>query len=71
MIGGIQFTTFKQFVEPRIMTEFAKREKPGDRKFCMMLPSNFLGSNFDSKFALLTGEWRVMNNDGNLGRWKV
>ena len=66
--SGIQFALFRHVVIPGLNTRFKKKDIP-NRQFCLMLPSEFCSDNFDSKFALITYKWRVMDKDGVIGRW--
>ena len=70
-IGGLYFAKFKEYTNSNVRTVFQKRDESGERKFCLMLPSTFHENDFDSKFALITSEWRAMTKDGDLGRWRV
>ena len=70
-IGGLHFAKFKQYTNSIVQTVFQKRDVREEKKFCLMLPSTFRGNDFDSKFALIHSEWRAMNKDGDLGRWRV
>ena len=66
---GLQFATFRYVRIPDIQTTFGKRQHVSSREYCLMLPSRYCPENFDRKFAMITNEWRVMDKDGDIGRW--
>ena len=68
-IFGLQFATFRHVRIQDAQTQFGKREHVPGREYCLMLPSRYCPENFDRKFAMITNEWRVMDKDGDIGRW--
>ena len=66
---GLQFASFRHVRIPDAQTTFGKRQHVPGREYCLMLPSRYCPENFDRKFAMITNEWRVMDKDGDIGRW--